>query len=412
MAIKKIECPNCGKKTNKRAHNAKYCSAICRQQAYEKRKGIKPYERSKKRTKGISSPTQANKETTTQSQLPSQYYTNPVILQELSGIEIRVIELRKKRRSLLIKFNNLSTKNEKVINVITGISAVGGMIFGAKSINRNTSDGEALFRIIGIPALFGLAGNNLSRQFFINDQKTLNKINNLKFEISAIDEEITTLELQSINERAVRKNLEPVIERTDSYTTISAPEMKKIKRTTYKLKDKWKYFLGEIEQNFKAIIHGKPKQGKSHFSIQFAQYLHSNHGDVAYFAAEEGVAMSMETKASRWGAEFNIVYNILGIKGIGDYIKKYEPKFVFIDSISRLGLSADNVNFLVDEYIDVAWLFITQSTKHNGHRGSMELTHLADSVIHVDKAVAYQQGRTVNGDTEIEVFPSNDIKSK
>jgi len=407
MAIKKIKCPNCGKTTDKRAHNAKYCSAVCRQQAYEKRKGIKPYERAKNRSIGVSEAA-TSPALTAQQQIYSKYYTDPAILQTLSESEIQLIELRKKKKSLMIKFNHLSQKNEQTVKVISGIATLGGIMLGLNSVKDNDSGLETAFKILGIPTFFMLAGKNITKDHFDNPSE-ISKINNVKLEIAHIDERITYYELMLINEKTVRKTLPPIsqapmIERTESYTAIDAEQMKDIKRTVYKLTDKWKYFLGDIEQNFTALIHGQPKQGKSHFAIQFAQYLHAKFGDVVYFAAEEGASKNMETKLTRWGAQFKIVYNILGTKGIEDYIRKYKPKFVFIDSISRLRLSADNINFFVDEYIDTSWIMVSQSTKHKSHKGSQELIHIVDSIIHVDTGIAHQEGRTIDGPTQLEVF--------
>lgn len=394
MALKQVKCPHCGSVVKKKAHNAKYCSQICRQKAYEKRKGIKPYDRAKttkKKTQPINSP------------LPYPEIVN----EALTNSEHKILTLRNDRIKLLNKFTRLTTKSEKQSKLISNLLGAGAAAYGFTKLKENEPIVDSIIKVIGIPLLFRALSKNIADEVLQDNPKDLWRLTQLKMEISKIDEDISTLQLQSIAEKEARKiaiQSAPQIERTDSFTAITADEMKKIKRTIYKLSDKWKYFLGNIEQNFKAIIHGKPKQGKSHFAIQLAQYLHENHGEVVYFAAEEGASINMENKLTRWNAKFKVVYNILGTKGIEDYIKKYKPKFVFIDSISRLRLSADNINFFVDEYIDTAWIMIAQSTKQKGHRGSQELTHLTDSIIEVVEGIAYQKGRTVNGETQIDVF--------
>lgn len=399
MPIKRIKCPQCGNSAEKRAHNAKYCSAICRQKAYEKRKGIPHYQRAKKKTTPIS-------QAVPQPMLSNKYFEQiQLAVQQFDPVTDK---LKKRKAVLLKRFNKLATKGDHTQKFGKNAGTFLGLAYGFNQLDDDSTSTDIFINIICVPLLLRYAGKNLLTPSMDNS-KISQQLDSIKLELNNIDEELNSLELVRLGEENAKQIAlqasTPQIERTDSYTAIPAKEMKKINRNTYNLTGKWKFFLGEIEQNFTALIHGKPKQGKSHFSIQFAQYLHSKFGDVVYFAAEEGASKNMETKLSRWDAEFKIAYNILGIKGITDYLQKYRPKFIFIDSISRLQLSADNIKFLVDEYIDISWILVTQSTKHNSHRGSQELTHLVESVIHVVEGVAHQEGRTVNGPTELEIFP-------
>lgn len=280
-----------------------------------------------------------------------------------------------------------------------GIGAMTGSDDGGKFINT----------IIG--GLIGKAIDNWRQKDTITH--SIKMIEQAKLKIQRLKQMQSLIE--STNKLVMQENLVKVnaqsneisIERTKTYSAINATELTKIKRTHYQLDGQWKYFLGkEIEQGFSALIHGTPKAGKSHFSVQFAEYLRTKHGNVAYFAAEEGTAKTFENKTERWSAGFPIVYNILGTDGIEDYIKNHKPKFVFIDSISRLSLGYEQLKFLVDEYPNISWFFIAQSTKANTYRGSKEIEHLVDTIINVDSGIAYQKGRTTEGaKTEFKIFP-------
>lgn len=370
MEVRK--CDYCHKTLPSGTHKRrKYCKdSHCKTRAYEKRRGIK------NNYKGI---------------VPKKATSLPASTKlSIAGGDER-LELLKANLNYWETIYQ-DARNGKFYFATIGLGALGSF-FGADN-KVDQAIGIALGAGIG-----HLIDKNRKEQIIAD---ALQQINFLK---SQIQEQKQIKKITSAAVQQLQLVKPDMITREKNYTVINSLDMSKIKRDTYKMSDKWKFFLGnEIEKSFTALIHGKPKNGKTHLAIQMAQYFNNKFGGVVYFSGEEGAAKTIQDKLEKWNATFDVVYNINGYRGIDDYLKKYNPKFIFIDSLTRLGITADSVKYFVDEYQDRSWVMITQSTKGNSHKGSQELTHFVDSVISVSDGVASQNGRTVVGETELPVF--------
>jgi hypothetical protein len=168
---------------------------------------------------------------------------------------------------------------------------------------------------------------------------------------------------------------------------------------TLGLHGKWLTLIGDPCRNFTAMVFGKPKMGKSYLCIDFAGYLARHHGKVLYVAKEEGLDMTLQTKLN----EKNVKHPNLFVAGsLPIDLSPYN--FIFLDSVNKLGLSASDLNAMSTQWPDKAFVYVFQSTKYGGYKGSQEFQHDVDVVIEVpEKGKAVQMGRFNQGG-EMDIF--------
>jgi hypothetical protein len=162
---------------------------------------------------------------------------------------------------------------------------------------------------------------------------------------------------------------------------------------------KWLELIGDPSSNFTAMVFGKPKLGKSYLCIDFAGYLARNHGKVLYVAKEEGLDLTLQNKLN----EKNVKHpNLYVASVLPDDLSMYD--FIFLDSVSKLGLTPDELTRLQAMNPTKSFIFIFQSTKDGNFRGANSFQHDVDVVIEVpEKGKAVQFGRFNQGG-EISIF--------
>jgi hypothetical protein len=167
---------------------------------------------------------------------------------------------------------------------------------------------------------------------------------------------------------------------------------------------KWLELIGDPSSNFTAMVFGKPKMGKSYFCIDFAGYLARNHGKVLYVAKEEGLDYTLQQKLN----DKNVKHPNLFVASIlPDDLSPYD--FIFLDSVTRLGYTPEDLNKLKAFNPSKSFVFIFQSTKDGKFRGANTFQHDVDIVIEVpEKGKAVQMGRFNQGG-EIQIFDDNSI---
>lgn len=162
---------------------------------------------------------------------------------------------------------------------------------------------------------------------------------------------------------------------------------------------KWLELIGDPCEGFTAMVFGKPKMGKSYLCVEFAGYLARNHGNTLYVAKEEKLDATLQKKLN----DKNVMHRCLFVSDhIPDDLTPYQ--FIFLDSVSKLGLSPEDLNHLKAENPGKSFIDIYQTTKTGNFRGSNEHQHDVDVVIEVpEKGKAVQFGRFNQGG-EIEIF--------
>ncbi len=180
-------------------------------------------------------------------------------------------------------------------------------------------------------------------------------------------------------------------------TIIRGSELAQMDFPTIGFRGKWLNFIGDPTRGFTAMVFGKPKFGKSALCIDFADYLSKNHGEVLYVAREEQISGTLKDKMMRSRA-----YEVNYTSSIPHDLSPYQ--FVFLDSITMLGLSTYDLEYLREQYPEISFVFIFQTTKQGAFRGSNEYQHNVDIVIEIPEiGQAVQYGRFNQGG-EMNIF--------
>jgi hypothetical protein len=167
---------------------------------------------------------------------------------------------------------------------------------------------------------------------------------------------------------------------------------------------KWLELIGDPSTNFTAMVYGKPKMGKSYLCVDFAGYLARNHGRVLYVAKEEGLDYTLQQKLN----DKNVKHPNLYVASIlPNDLSAYD--FIFLDSVTKLGLTPEDLNSLKRGNPSKSFIFIFQSTKEGNFRGANAFQHDVDVVIEVpERGKAVQMGRFNQGG-EIDIFDAYPI---
>lgn len=191
---------------------------------------------------------------------------------------------------------------------------------------------------------------------------------------------------------------------------MSAADVAKMDYEAYQFDGDFYDLFGYPARPFHCMVFGRPKQGKSIFSFQFANYL-SQFGKVLYIASEEGFGGTLKKKINDFGLGANQNVRFSDAKGI-DQMRKFIPghTFVFIDSVNFAKLDVDDVEALKSEFPGVSFVTIQQATKGGQFRGSQEYAHNCDMIVEVISGVAYQQGR-FQAASEYQIFDGPEKKA-
>jgi hypothetical protein len=166
---------------------------------------------------------------------------------------------------------------------------------------------------------------------------------------------------------------------------------------TIGLKGKWFNLIGDPSPNFSTMVFGKPKMGKSYLCIDFAGYLARNHGKVLYVAKEEGLDFTLQKKLNDKDVKHE---NLFVASELLHDLNPYQ--YIFLDSVNKLGLSAEDLTVLKKRYPHKSFVFIFQTTKDGNFRGANSFQHDVDVVVEVPergKAVGFgrfSQGGSVS----------------
>ncbi len=186
---------------------------------------------------------------------------------------------------------------------------------------------------------------------------------------------------------------------------ISSEDLLNYSYNRYDFDGKWGQFIGQPSVNFHAMVYGRPKQGKSILSIQWAKYLSENFGRVLYVASEEGYSVTLQNKVSEFAMNNkNLDFaNFRDFEEIKSAVIKGNYRFVFIDSVNFINISPGDVEQIKSENKNTAFITIQQATKGGAFRGSQEFAHNCDIIIQVEAGIASQQGR-FSEPTEMAIF--------
>ena len=192
---------------------------------------------------------------------------------------------------------------------------------------------------------------------------------------------------------------------------MNSNDLMNYKYDCYAFDGKWGDLMGHPGKRFHLMVFGRPKQGKSIFSVQFANYLSQNFGPVLYVASEEGFSATLQKKIADFGmANRNMDFaNFREYEQIRQALEGKKYRFVFIDSVNFIKVTPEQIEALKAANPGTAFVTIQQATKGGQFRGSQEYAHNCDMIVEVINGVAHHTGR-YNGHTEMQIFEGPEKK--
>ncbi len=187
---------------------------------------------------------------------------------------------------------------------------------------------------------------------------------------------------------------------------ISSGQLKQMNFKSLNFTGKWETLVGKPSINFHAVIHGKPGQGKSHLSVQFAKYLAFNFGRVIYISSEEGLSKTLRDKFV-FNNAFHKGLHIADLHSFEEVMEELESNtyhFVFVDSLDDMGIDAAKLKILRERFKNSGLITISQSTKSGRARGSQQIIHDCDIAIKVEDGIAFIVKNRFEGNGEYEIF--------
>jgi hypothetical protein len=265
---------------------------------------------------------------------------------------------------------------------------------------RGTIGGAAIGAGLGMGALgtvaLGILGYNMSKDKTMSEEQR----NALLQKLSAKAQEL--LRLQRDEE----------IEEATSGGIMSSRDLKDYRYDCYDFDGKWDDLVGKPAKKFHMMVYGRPKQGKSYFCFDLAQYL-SNFGKVLYIAAEEGFSATLQKKLEDMGGDNdNLDFaNFRDYETIKNEIPRHDYRFVIIDSVNYIRIEPEEIETLKEENPRMALITVQQATKDGKFRGSQQYAHNCDIIIEVIEGVAYHQGR-FQVHSEMPIFTKPEAKKE
>lgn len=171
---------------------------------------------------------------------------------------------------------------------------------------------------------------------------------------------------------------------------VSSSELIRMSFKSLDFKGRWKELVGSPAITFHMVIHGAPGQGKSTFSLLFADYLAKNFGNVLYASSEEGHNKTMKDKCvlNKMDNPNLIIGDFRTPQEILEEVKPNQFHFIVIDSLNDLGMGIDELKEFREVYSNSALITVSQSTKNGQIRGSQQIVHDCDIEIRVNQGIA------------------------
>ncbi|NBW36147.1 MAG: hypothetical protein EBR30_14225 [Cytophagia bacterium] len=267
---------------------------------------------------------------------------------------------------------------------------------------RGTIGGAAIGAGLGMGAIgtvaLGILGYNMSKDKTMSEEQR----NALEMKLRQKAQDLLRLQRDEEIEDATMGGI------------MSSRDLKDYRYDCYEFDGKWEDLVGKPSKKFHMMVYGRPKQGKSYFCFDLAQYL-SNFGKVLYIAAEEGFSATLQKKLQDMGGDNpNLDFaNFRDYETIKNALPGHDYRFVIIDSVNYIRIEPEEIETLKAENPRMALITVQQATKDGKFRGSQQYAHNCDIIIEVIEGVAYHQGRfQVHSEMPIFTKPEEKKKSK
>ena len=280
-----------------------------------------------------------------------------------------------------IQIDEDATKRARMRQLASEIATLRAQLNVPAAI-RNTIGGAAIGAGMGLGAIgtlaLGIIGYNMGSGKSLTDEQ--------KAKIQA--------KLQAKAQELLRLQRDEEIEDSTSTGIMSSRDLKDYRYDNYDFDGKWLDLVGKPAKKFHMMVYGRPKQGKSYFCFDLAQYL-SNFGKVLYIAAEEGFSATLQKKLEDMGGDNdNLDFaNFRDYDTIKNALPGHDYRFVVIDSVNYIRIEPEEIEQLKADNPRMALITVQQATKDGKFRGSQQYAHNCDIIIEVIQGVAHSTGR-------------------
>ena len=296
-----------------------------------------------------------------------------------------------------IQIDEDATKRARMRQLASEIATLRAQLNVPAAI-RNTIGGAAIGAGMGLGAIgtlaLGIIGYNMGSGKSLTDEQ--------KAKIQA--------KLQAKAQELLRLQRDEEIEDSTSTGIMSSRDLKDYRYDNYDFDGKWLDLVGKPAKKFHMMVYGRPKQGKSYFCFDLAQYL-SNFGKVLYIAAEEGFSATLQKKLEDMGGDNdNLDFaNFRDYETIKNALPGHDYRFVVIDSVNYIRIEPEQIEELKADNPRMALITVQQATKDGKFRGSQQFAHNCDIIIEVIQGVAHSTGRFAPP-SEMAIFVAPEVK--
>jgi hypothetical protein len=440
-----IKCHYCQEDFQAKRSDALYCSNTCKARAWDKKTAPKPPNVPSSPLRGVISSNKVAKESTPSQDGLSTQIPNPqyeLLKRSLEFIEAQIVNNERQKKQIEANLTIIETDSNWMSKL--HIQYPGGISAQTLALPINY-----LLFIVGIELLF----NNRAITLEKNEELKKEVKGKIAVQLGQINRSLSTLAAKKtditsrLNEttpslpvpiqptvnsmslapnpvdttgifkcptvdKPVSVDRYPFSKIADGATSRIIPSVSlgQMNFQVLDFKDEWEDFLGQPEVCFSMAIHGLPGQGKSTFALHFAHYLASNFGKVIYITPEEGFSKTLQNKLNLTRA-MDPNLDIADLTSFEEIIKEIKPgsfNFIFIDSLNRMHINADQLRELRTKYPTSSLITISQATKDGNLRGSLEIIHDCDIAIEVNNLVAQTtKNRFHATHKEFQVLPNN-----
>ncbi len=206
-------------------------------------------------------------------------------------------------------------------------------------------------------------------------------------------EELNGIEYPETYDKEVNASHDEENVQRKSKGPIPSTEFMKQKFPCYTIAEPWVKVFGHIEPGKHTIVFSKEKLGKTTTLVDFAGYLSTHHGPVLFIQKEEELSGTFQDKFEQTQAANPNLYVDDDLPANPGDLRDY--KFVFLDSVSRLGLNPKQLVALQKRLGPDTTLFaILHATKDGQHRGANEYVHDAAHIVEFPEfGAAFGKGR-------------------
>lgn len=419
MILTETKCVQCKKlflPTNKRNT---YCSDGCKQDAYRERKGISrpnflpdkngdKYQLFKSEEKRlVYSRVQTRTFTDKQKDIERLKKELLTFKKEVQAIEKRIDDIVNRNDSFFLK---------RGAAIISGLAVMvaGWIIFSFIKYLWKFTITRVILALIALPfiilaLLVGYKSQKSSDKEHVEDLSNLESFKNVlkdaqkrvkskELEINEEEKILSTLpEFELLTEEKIKEIEEniklpkyalPEIRLNDAKETMSLSELQRKQFKTLNFTGEWQRLIGKPEQNFSIMIYGQSGHGKSHLGVRLSEYLANNFGNVLFNSSEEGVSLSLQEKLKNLNSDNFRISNFKDFESIKKHLKQSRSRFIVIDSVNHMSLTAEQVEELKKLDITRGFITIHQVTKNGEFKGNNEFLHNCDVEIVVTDRVA------------------------